>query len=116
MPKSSEDATNLMADLASPMSAFVRERCTREPGAEVCRDDLYDAWKQWAEDNGHREQQSPRSGGICGPWCRNCETSSTGRVRASFAITLALLFRLPHLSQTVQPQVGTLAVGQATLP
>lgn len=53
VPKSSEDATNLMADLASPISAFVRECCTREPGAEVYRDDLYDAWKHWAEDNGH---------------------------------------------------------------
>jgi putative DNA primase/helicase len=53
VPTSSEDATNLMMDLASPMSAFVRERCTREPGDEVYRDDLYDAWKQWADDNGH---------------------------------------------------------------
>jgi putative DNA primase/helicase len=53
VPKSSEDATNLMADLASPMSAFIRERCTREPGAEVYRDDLYSDWKVWADDNGH---------------------------------------------------------------
>ena len=50
---SSEAATNLMMDLAPPMSAFVRERCTREPGAEVKRDVLYTAWKDWAEENGH---------------------------------------------------------------
>jgi putative DNA primase/helicase len=53
VPGSSEDAANLMMDLASPISAFVRECCVREPRAEVYRDDLYHAWQQWAEDNGH---------------------------------------------------------------
>ena len=54
VPGSSEDAANLMMDLASPMSAFVRERCVREPNAEVYRDDLYQAWQSWADDNGHK--------------------------------------------------------------
>lgn len=53
VPASSEDATKLMMDLASPVSAFVRECCIREPNASVARDVLYDAWKRWAEDNGH---------------------------------------------------------------
>ena len=42
-----------MMDLASPISAFVRECCVRQPNAEVYRDDLYQAWRDWAEDNGH---------------------------------------------------------------
>jgi putative DNA primase/helicase len=54
VPSSSDDATNLMMDLASPVSAFVRERCRRGPSEDVSRDGLYDAWKTWAEDNGHR--------------------------------------------------------------
>ncbi|MGB8211789.1 MAG: phage/plasmid primase, P4 family [Mycobacterium sp.] len=54
VPGSSEDTANLMMDLASPMSAFVRERCVREPSAEVYRDDLYQAWQSWADDNGHK--------------------------------------------------------------
>lgn len=54
VPSSSDDATNLMMDLASPVSAFVRERCRRGPSEDVSRDGLYDAWKVWAEDNGHR--------------------------------------------------------------
>ena len=54
VPGSSEDAANLMMDLASPMSAFVRERCVREPDAEVHRDDLYQEWQSWADDNGHK--------------------------------------------------------------
>lgn len=54
VPGSSEDAANLMMDLASPMSAFVRDCCVREPKAEVYRDDLYQAWQSWADDNGHK--------------------------------------------------------------
>jgi putative DNA primase/helicase len=45
---------NLMADLASPVSAFVRDCCARRPDARILRDDLYAAWKDWAERNGHR--------------------------------------------------------------
>jgi putative DNA primase/helicase len=54
VPSSSEDAANLMMDLASPVSAFVRDRCIRDSRAIVTRDDLYGDWKAWCEDNGHR--------------------------------------------------------------
>jgi putative DNA primase/helicase len=54
VPKSSTEAVNLMMDLASPVSAFVRERCARDPDATIAVDDLYAAWKDWAEINGHR--------------------------------------------------------------
>lgn len=53
VPGSSADAVTLMADLASPTSAFVRDRCTLGADDEVLADDLYGAWKAWAEDNGH---------------------------------------------------------------
>ena len=53
VPESSEDAANLMMDLASPVSAFVRECCVRKPIENVTADRLYDAWKLWAENNGH---------------------------------------------------------------
>jgi len=54
VPRSSEDAAALMMDLASPVSAFVRDRCARGPSESVGRDALYAAWKAWAEDNGHQ--------------------------------------------------------------
>jgi putative DNA primase/helicase len=54
VPASSRDAATLMADLASPVSAFVRECCIREPGATVTVDALYTEWRAWAEQNGHR--------------------------------------------------------------
>jgi len=53
-PESSRDAAALMMDLASPVSAFVRERCVRNHDAWVTRDDLYAAWCSWAEANGHQ--------------------------------------------------------------
>jgi putative DNA primase/helicase len=54
VPQSSRDAAALMMDLASPTSAFVRECCVCKPDAEVSRDELFAAWKTWAENNGHR--------------------------------------------------------------
>jgi putative DNA primase/helicase len=54
VPESSTDATNLMMDLASPISAFVRESCVRGSDQQVPVDYLYEAWKSWAEDNGHQ--------------------------------------------------------------
>jgi putative DNA primase/helicase len=53
VPGSARDAANLMMDLASPVSAFVRERCIRKPDASTSRDSIYAAWKAWADDNGH---------------------------------------------------------------
>jgi putative DNA primase/helicase len=55
VPNSSRDAAVLMMDLASPVSAFVRECCdVRDPNAIVSRDELYAAWCAWAERNGHK--------------------------------------------------------------
>jgi putative DNA primase/helicase len=53
-PSSSTDAIVALADLVSPTSAFIRERCIAGPMREVPCDTLYAEWKMWAEDNGHR--------------------------------------------------------------
>jgi putative DNA primase/helicase len=53
-PTSSDDAVRTMQDLVSPVAAFIRERCVRDPYAEIERKDLYDAYRQWAEENGYR--------------------------------------------------------------
>ena len=53
VPESSEAAATMMMDLASPVSAFVRERCELGPDKTVARDLLYLTWKMWAESNGH---------------------------------------------------------------
>ena len=61
-PASSRDAVVALADLVSPTSAFVRERCVVDPASEVPCDELYAAWKSWAEDNGHRVGSSSSFG------------------------------------------------------
>jgi putative DNA primase/helicase len=47
------DAILALQELVSPVAAFVRDLCRRVP-CEVPVDDLWTAWKGWAEDNGHR--------------------------------------------------------------
>jgi putative DNA primase/helicase len=53
-PQSSVDARTVLADLVSPISAFVRDHCDRGPLFEVDVRKIYQAWKTWAEDNGQR--------------------------------------------------------------
>ena len=53
VPRSSADAANLMMDLASPVSAFVRDCCERRPTRASASTTSTRAWKTWAEDNGH---------------------------------------------------------------
>jgi putative DNA primase/helicase len=50
---SSEDALGALQDLVSPVAAFVRECCDVGP-YEVSVEAIYQKWKLWAEDNGHR--------------------------------------------------------------
>ena len=53
-PASSVDAITALEDLVSPVAAFVRDVCTTGVGHEVDASELYTAWKEWAEDNGHK--------------------------------------------------------------
>jgi putative DNA primase/helicase len=50
---SADEAIVAMRDLASPVAAFVRDRCAIGPDQEVGVDALYAAYRSWAEDNGH---------------------------------------------------------------
>lgn len=51
-PKSGEDAIRDMEDLASPVGAFIRDRCIVGVGHRAWVDDLYNAWKAWCEQDG----------------------------------------------------------------
>ncbi|MGV9624842.1 DNA primase family protein [Streptomyces tendae] len=53
-PVSSREAVTTMQDTASPTSAFLRERCAVGPACTVPVDNLWAAWREWAEDNGVR--------------------------------------------------------------
>jgi putative DNA primase/helicase len=41
-----------LRDLASPVTAFVRDNCIVKPGLEIDKDDLWKAWKTWCENEG----------------------------------------------------------------
>jgi putative DNA primase/helicase len=53
-PAASDDAILALQDLVSPVAAFVRDCCDKGTGLEVSIAGLFNAWKMWCEDNGHR--------------------------------------------------------------
>jgi putative DNA primase/helicase len=62
VPKSSEQAVAELADLVSPMSAFVRQCCNQGPDKTVVIDKLYERYRDWCSDNGHHPQSKPMFG------------------------------------------------------
>jgi putative DNA primase/helicase len=50
---SADEAIVAMRDLASPVAAFVRERCEIDADKEVEVDKLHAAYKEWCEENEH---------------------------------------------------------------
>jgi putative DNA primase/helicase len=62
VPAGSQDAISIIQDLASPVAAFVRDCCVLGTRGEIPAAHLYAAWKQWAEDNGHKPGSAPAFG------------------------------------------------------
>lgn len=52
-PESSADAIQELEDLASPVSAFVRDRCVVGSGQRVTVESLYNAFVGWCEAEGY---------------------------------------------------------------
>jgi putative DNA primase/helicase len=52
-PAKADDTLQTLQDLASPVGAFVRDRCEVSTKQVVSIDDLYTAWRAWSEMNGH---------------------------------------------------------------
>jgi putative DNA primase/helicase len=52
-PPNVDDTVRTLQDLASPVNAFVRDCCVQGSDEQVAVDELYTAWKKWAEENGH---------------------------------------------------------------
>jgi putative DNA primase/helicase len=53
-PMASREAENDLADLLSPVGAFIRERCSLLVGGRVWSDELYGAWQQWCQESGRQ--------------------------------------------------------------
>jgi putative DNA primase/helicase len=54
-PESSASAIRHLEDMASPVSAFLRDRGVIDRAATVPKDDVWSAWKEWSEDAGIRK-------------------------------------------------------------
>lgn len=55
---SSEQTKHQLEDLASPIRAFVRERCELDPDFLVPIDSLYDGWGRWCREQGREHVAS----------------------------------------------------------
>jgi len=51
-PRASEEALRQLEDLASPINAFLRERCVVGPDRSVEAGALFAAWRTWCEETG----------------------------------------------------------------
>jgi putative DNA primase/helicase len=54
-PQAAREMVGDLEDLASPIGAFVRDRCIVEAGHVASVDDLFTKWTEWCEHNGRRE-------------------------------------------------------------
>jgi putative DNA primase/helicase len=61
-PASTDEAYVALQDLASPVAAFVRDRCALDLEHEIPVAELWAAWKSWAEDNGHKRSTTQMFG------------------------------------------------------
>jgi len=51
-PRSARELVATMDDLASPIAAFLRDRCVVEPEATSSVASLYDSWRSWCQEHG----------------------------------------------------------------
>lgn len=52
LPEAARETMQTMSDLASPVSAFVRDECELAPNAKVPTRDLFNAWQVWCQARG----------------------------------------------------------------
>jgi len=53
-PTASKEAIQELEDLASPVGAFIRDRCQFGPDRSIEIEELYKVYRQWAEEQGQR--------------------------------------------------------------
>jgi putative DNA primase/helicase len=91
-PKSARGAIQELEDLGSPISAFIRERCTVGPGKSVLAQTLYSAWTAWCEAQGRDHSGTVQTFGrdlrAVVPWLNVTQPRSAGQARTYEGIAL----------------------------
>lgn len=81
-PAAASELIQQFEDLASPIGAFVRERCEVGPGFEVLQDRVFDAWKAWCQENGRERAGTTQTLGrnlrAALPWLRTTQPRVDG--------------------------------------
>ncbi len=54
-PESAEADIQELEDMASPVAAFVRDRCNVSQQLEINVDELFAAWGRWCDANGNQQ-------------------------------------------------------------
>jgi putative DNA primase/helicase len=62
-PTSAAEAVRELEDLASPIGAFIRERCVIEPGKTIEVTRLFEAWCEWCKSQGRDHPGTTQSFG-----------------------------------------------------
>ena len=75
LPGSSRDAVQDLLDMASPVSAFVRDECVLDPEARIEKRELYAAWERWRTVRGEPIAEEA-------VFSRDLYAATAGRVRA----------------------------------
>ena len=63
MPTNAQEAVEEVADLGSPVSAFVKQMCDVGPEERVPVDNLYAAWRSWCERDGQKATSTKQTFG-----------------------------------------------------
>ena len=75
---SAEEAIITMRDLASPVAAFMRDRCTLRANLQVGVDELYAAFKVWCEDGEYLKSSKAVFGRNLMAACSNIRKARVG--------------------------------------
>jgi putative DNA primase/helicase len=93
-PKSADEMIEEFNELGSPEATFFNECCVAQPGAEVSQPDLFAAWTQWCERNGHKHHGTTatfgRSMRATASWLTSVNRRD-GEARVRYWVGLALL-------------------------
>lgn len=54
VPDSSREVLELMTQISSPVTSFVNECCKRGPECVITKNMLFDAWRSWCVESGHK--------------------------------------------------------------
>ncbi|TWT35601.1 hypothetical protein KOR34_04940 [Posidoniimonas corsicana] len=87
-PESGQEAIEGLRDLASPIGAFLRDRCEIVPGGLVAADDLFAEWTGWLYDQGYSQPTDRASFGrdlaAAAPTVRRVQRRSEGGKRERY--------------------------------